>query len=331
MNRYSRFSKICTVAMATAVIIGLMGCSSDKNENTDETASDSSNVTVDTKFGEVEVPEQPERVVALGWGDAETALALGVEPIGASDWLDFGGNGVGPWLEGAYEESPTIIGTMEPDYEKIAALNPDLILDVKSSGDEQRYERLSDIAPTIGVPEGGDNYLTSMEQQVRMIAKVLHKEEKGEKLLDKVDASFEKAAKENPEFDGKTITVGAYTSEGFGAYVEGDSRIDFATRLGFETKDEIEELADGNFSVSLADEQLQLLNADLTVVFPIGVDKSEITSNELFQQIPSVEDGRSIVLDQELSDAFSTGTVPSTLWAIDNVTPKFAEVLKDEG
>ena len=330
MHKYNLFSKICTVAIVIAV---LMGCSSGENANTNdsESSSDSSNVTVDTKFGEVEVPEQPERVVALGWGDAETALALGVEPIGASDWLDFGGDGVGPWLEDAYEESPTLIGTMEPDYEKIAALEPDLILDVKSSGNEERYERLSDIAPTIGVPEGGNNYLTSMEEQVRMIAKALHKEDKGEELLNKVDAAFEQATEEYPEFDGKTITVATQDANGFGAYVEGDARIDFATRLGFETKDEIEELADGSFYVSLSDEQLELLDADLTVVFPIGVDKNEITNNELFQKVPSVADGSSIVLDQELSNAFSTGTIPSILWAIENVTPKFAEVLEDEG
>lgn len=331
MNRFRLYFKICTALLAIVMVIGLVGCSSGGNANTDETASDSSNVTIDTKFGEVEVPENPERVVALGWGDAETALALGVEPVGASDWLDFGGNGVGPWLEGAYEESPTLIGTMEPDYEKIAALEPDLILDVKSSGDEARYERLSDIAPTVGVPEGGANYLTSMEEQVRMIAKALGKEEEGENLLDKVDTAFENAAKEHPEFDGKTIVVAAHDANGFGAYVQGDARVDFATRLGFETKDEIEKLADGSFYVPISDEQLQLLNADLTVVLPIGVDKSTITNNELFQKIPSVADGRSIILNQDLADAFSTGTVPSILWAIENVTPKFAEVLKNEG
>src|SRR5690625_2738163 len=113
---------------------------------------------------------------------------------------------------------------MEPDYEQIMALDPDLILDVKSSGDEERYERLSDIAPTVGVPEGGDNYLTSTEKQVKMIAKALNKEDEGEKLQEELDAAFEEADKENPAFDGKTIVVAAYDSNGFGAYVEGDSR-----------------------------------------------------------------------------------------------------------
>ena len=52
-------------------------------------------VTVSTAFGDVTVEEEPTRVVALGWSDAETALALDVQPVGASDWLGFGGEGVG--------------------------------------------------------------------------------------------------------------------------------------------------------------------------------------------------------------------------------------------
>ena len=58
-------------------------------------------VTVSTAFGDVTVEEEPTRVVALGWSDAETALALGVQPVGASDWLAFGGDGVGAWVEAA--------------------------------------------------------------------------------------------------------------------------------------------------------------------------------------------------------------------------------------
>ena len=328
MSRSVKFPKLFGVLIAISVMLGLSACSEDKGDEPDKTTAGDTFATVDTKFGQVEIKEQPMRIVALGWGDAETVLSLGGEPIGASDWLAFGGDGVGPWLEGAYKTSPTIIGTMELDYEQIAALKPDLILDVKSSGDEERYKRLSEITKTIGVPKGGDNYLTSSEDQVRMIAKALGKVDEGEALLKKVDAAFEKAAKENPEFDGKTIVVGAYDSSGFGAYVEGDSRIDFATRLGFKTKDEIEELDNASFYISIADEQLELLDADLTVILPIWIDPSEVTNNKLYQKIPSVVDGRSIILDADTSNAFSTGTIPALMWTIENLTPHFKEVLE---
>ena len=182
------------LAPILASLLVLAGCGGGDSES-----SDTSGPSVDTKFGSVDVPADPQRVVALGWGDAETALALGVQPVGASDWVEFGGTGVGPWAEDLYDEAPEIIATMEPDYEAIAALEPDLILDTNSSGEQERYDRLSEIAPTVGVPEGGDNYLTTMDQQVDLVAEALGKEDEGKSLLDDLDQTFEDAAKDHPE------------------------------------------------------------------------------------------------------------------------------------
>lgn len=322
--------------MILLLAITLVGCGSDSTEeepksdttNKDTETNDFKPVTIETKFGSIEIKEEPKRIVALGWGDAETALALGVEPVAASDWLAFGGDGVGPWLEGAYENSPTMLGTMELDYEQIITLEPDLILDTRSSGDQERYNRLSEIAPTIGVPEGGENYLISFEEQVQMVSKALGKEAEGEKLLKDVEAAFETAKSEYPQFTGKTVVVGAYTSEGWGAYVTGDSRVDFMTKLGFTSKEEVENLASGDFYVKVADEQLELLDADLTVVLPIWVDTKEVIDNALFQKIPSVEDGRSVIVDGDYSNAFSAGTAPALLWAIEQLPPLFDEALE---
>src|SRR5699024_10877511 len=159
------------------------------------------------------------------WGDAETALALGVQPVGASDWVEFGGTGVSPWAEDLYDEAPEIIATMEPECEAIAALEPVHILATKRSGETEHYARLSAIAPPVRVPEGGDNYLTTMDQQVDLVAEALGKEDEAKSLLDDLDQTFEDAAKDHPEFDGKSVTVAAKTSEGWGAYVEASSRV----------------------------------------------------------------------------------------------------------
>lgn len=310
-------------------VIALVGCGTDGKSASPKT-EDFSGTTIETKFGLVELTEKPERVVALGWGDAETALALGVEPVGASDWLDFGNEGIGPWLEGAYETSPTILGTTELDYEQIAALEPDVILDVKSSGDEERYNRLSEIAPTIGVPEGSENYLTTYEEQVQMISKALGKEEEGEQLLKDIDAAFEKVKEDYPHFAGKTVAIGAYTSEGWAAYVKGDARADFMSKIGFTNKEEIENKESGDFRVKISDEELELLDADLTVVIPIMVDAKEVTNHPLYQKLPSVSEGRSIVLDGDYSDAFSIGTAPALLWALEKLPPMFDQALDGE-
>lgn len=329
MKNFIKKAKWLHVLFFTALFIGVVGCSSNADEkagaNNDN--SDFTSVTIETKFGPVQIKQKPERVVALGWGDAETALALGVEPVGASDWLGFGGEGVGPWLKGAYNNPPTILGTMELDFEQIAALEPDLILDVRSSGDPERYKRLSEIAPTVGVPKGGDNYLTTYQQQVQMIAKALGKEEEGEKLLKDVENAFEEARKKYPQFSGKEVAVGAYTSQGWGAYVSGDIRVDFMKQIGFTNKKQIDDQSNGQFYIQVADENLELLDADLTVVLPIFVDKKEVTNNALYQKIPSVMDGRSIIIEGDYSNAFSAGTAPALIWAAEHLPPMFDQAL----
>jgi iron complex transport system substrate-binding protein len=287
-------------------------------------------VTVSTAFGEVEIEEEPQRVVALGWSDAETALALGVQPVGASDWLAFGGEGVGPWAEGRYDEAPEIIETLEPSLEAIAALEPDLILDTRSPATQERYDSLSDIAPTVGQPEGVDPYLTTWQQQLELVGQALGRTEEAAQLRGDLEQRFADAAAVNPAFDGTEVAVGAYTSEGFGAYVRGDTRVDFMESLGFTNEPAIQDLATESFFVPVSEEQVSLLDAPLTVVFPIFVDAAQITGNPLWQTLGSVQQGNAVVLDDPtLVNAFSSGSVLGTGYALDEAVPLFARALQD--
>jgi iron complex transport system substrate-binding protein len=311
--------------LATAALL-LAGCGADAEEDSGGAASSGAfPVTVDTAFGEVTVDEEPVRVVALGWSDAETALALGVQPVGASDWLGFGGEGVGPWAEGSYDEAPEIIETLEPSYEAIAALEPDLILDTRSDGTHERYDQLSAIAPTVGQPDGVGPYQTTWQQQLELVGQALGKVDEAAALQDEVDQAFADAAAANPGFAGTEVAVGAYTSEGFGGYVRGDNRVDFMEQLGFVNKADIQDLAGENFFVPVSDEQLSLLDAPLTVVFPIFVDAAEIAAHPLWPTLTSVQQGHAVVLDDELLvSAFSSGSAPGTLYALENTVPLFA-------
>ena len=325
----SRFRRALAAAGAVvAVSLVLAGCASGSGSSSDDAATTSADgqfpVSITTALGTTKIDSQPKRVVALGWGDAETALELGVQPVGASDWLAFGGDGVGPWLKGAYTKSPKIIQTLEPSYEDILKLKPDVILDVKSSGDEDRYAKLSAIAPTVAIPKGGENYLASTEQQTTMIAKALGKEAAGKKLLAGLDDAYAAARKAHPDFAGKSAVVGAYTSEGFGAYASTDSRSTFMRNLGFTIPKAIDEQAGKAFSVHLSDENLDLLDADLTLILPIYVEASKAESDPLFQKVPSVEAGHAIVFDDpDVSSAFSMGTTAAIEWALEKLPDEF--------
>lgn len=242
---------------------------------------------------------------------------------------------MGPWAEGLYDEAPEIIGTMEPDFEQIAALEPDLILDVNSSGDQERYDRLSQIAPTVGVPEDGDAYLTPLDEQVEMIAQALGEEELGEQLLSDIDEQFATAREEHPGFEGKSVAVGAFTSEGCGAYIEGASRVEFMKNLGFEQNEPISELTPDGFSATVSQEQLGVFDADLFLVFPIYLPASEVTGQAEFQRLEVVRDGRTIVFNEEdpeqdaIRNAYSLNSVLSIPYAIDKMVPLVAEHVGD--
>jgi iron complex transport system substrate-binding protein len=321
--------------LAASVLVA--GCGSGEEGSSGDTAASGSAsgsggafpVTVGTAFGDVEIPEEPQRVVALGWSDAETALALGVQPVGASDWLGFGGEGVGPWAEGRYDEAPQIIETLEPSLEAIAALQPDLILDTRSPATQERYDALSAIAPTVGQPEDVGPYLTTWQQQLDLVGRALGRAEQADDLQAEVEHQFTEAATSHPEFDGTEVAVGAYTSEGFGAYIRDDTRVDFMEALGFTNEPAVQDLAGDSFFVPISEEQVPLLDAQLTVVFPIFVDASQITDNPLWQSLPSVQQGNALVLgDQTLVNAFSSGSALGTQYALQNAVPLFAETLR---
>ena len=92
---------LAAAGAVVAAALVLAGCSSSSPSSSSSSASSSDGafpVSITTGLGTTTIDSAPKRVVALGWGDAETALELGVQPVGASDWLAFGGDGVGPWL-----------------------------------------------------------------------------------------------------------------------------------------------------------------------------------------------------------------------------------------
>ncbi|WP_316669514.1 iron-siderophore ABC transporter substrate-binding protein [uncultured Propionibacterium sp.] len=323
------------LAAAIALLVGVLtACSSGTSSTADSSSASSPSATgsfpatVRTYFGDVTIESAPQRIVALGWGDAETALALGYQPVGASDWLAFGGDGVGPWAADQYTTSPTILGTTDLSYEQIAALEPDLILDVKSSGDQDRHDRLAQIATTVGIPDADSlNYLTSTAEQLSTIAAALGVPEKGQRLQSELDTAVSNAA--NADWQGRTVSVAALTSTGWGAYIDGDTRLELLKGLGFTQNPKIAALpASGTgFSVSLSTEQLDNLDADLIVAFPIYVDTSQLTGDAAWQTIPAVAAGHEVVVDGDLSSAFSLGTVGSIEYALQNLTPRISEAL----
>ncbi len=329
----TRTRRLLSAALLSAVV-ALSACSTTGTEEADAPAASTSAaaqfpVTIATTFGDVTIPKQPERVVALGWSDADTALSLGVQPVGAADWLAFGNDGQGPWNTGKYPTKPTLLGTLEINMEQVAALKPDLILDTRSSGDKARYDQLKALGvPVVGPPTGGAQYLTTWEQQLDMVGKALGKQTEAAQLKTALDAKFAAAAAANPSFKGKTVAAAVRTGAGWGAYVTGDGRVDFLTKLGFTAAPAVEALKKDSFYIQLSAEQLDLVNADLTVVFLIQSTLDTVKNDKLFQAVPSVKAGQVAYLDDPaISNALSSASVGGLSYAVDKVTPLLATAL----
>lgn len=101
-------------------------------------------IAVRDSIGEVCFRAQPKRVVALQWDSLENLIALGVTPVGAAD--------TAPWAQ--WVRSPALppgiadVGTRaEPSLERIAALQPDLI--VIGPSQRERLDVLRGIAPVL--------------------------------------------------------------------------------------------------------------------------------------------------------------------------------------
>lgn len=327
------------IGSLAAIALLAAGCASAPEGSGDagEASADALLSSVDTMFGTVQIPEPEDgelTVVALGWSDAEVALALGVQPVGVYDWQGFGADskGVGSWATDLFGDvSPTIIQNVgdELDYETIQQLDPDLILNTRSAGDEAQFTRLSQIAPTVYAPEGTGAYATRWDVQTQLIADALGKSDEGEKLITDVQDGIDQAAAEHPEFAGLTAVTATKFGDSYGAYIAGDARWDIIEDLGFTQNPPVLELPANGFYVALSAEQVVALDADAAVMFPIGYTLEELEGDPLIASLQVVQDGRTVFLSDTdvVAQAFSAASPLSIPIAVEGIVPQLAKVV----
>lgn len=103
--------------------------------------------TVKHAFGETKLEVKPQRIVVLDGGELDSALALGVTPVGMAAFAP-GQEGLPDYLAERARRIAIVGETGDLDLEKIARLRPDLILGSRLRAGHQ-YEELAAIAPTV--------------------------------------------------------------------------------------------------------------------------------------------------------------------------------------
>ncbi len=158
---------------------------------------------------EFEIPTNPERIVATDY--VGYFLALGITPVGAPDQFVLDN----PYLAEEQIKDIEDIGS-PPSVEKVTALNPDLIVVT----DQEQYDLLSKIAPTVLMPFGAYD---SLDEEVTAMGEIAGKEAEAKEWIEQFD---EKAAAAREELDGvigEDETVGIYEVQTKDFYVFGDN------------------------------------------------------------------------------------------------------------
>ncbi|MGX5653682.1 iron-siderophore ABC transporter substrate-binding protein [Geodermatophilus nigrescens] len=320
----SRPSRLVVPLAVLALTGGLTACGSEDEPAADDAGSSSSSssgafpVSIENKFGTTEIPEEPQRVVTVGFNDQDFVLALGVTPVGERELLGDYDATTRPWAEAQLpdEEIPTV-GGEEIDVEAVAAVEPDLIVGVYSFMDEAVYEQLSGIAPTLAQTDDYADGATPWQEQTLLIGQALGREDEAQALVDDVEGRFETAVEENPDFAGSSIAVDL-TGVGSGHYLLGsdDLRTQFFTDLGFTVPET---------STDVSQERLDLLDADVLAVN--GYDQAAADADTLFSALDVVTSGRTVLLGTysgDVSAALGFGSPLSLPYLVDEVVPALA-------
>ncbi|ERB52055.1 hypothetical protein N806_12795 [Rhodococcus sp. P27] len=214
------------IGTSGALLAFAAACSSSNDEDTPPSGDSAGSIT--HKFGATELPEDPQRIVSVGYNDQDAILALGGTLVGTFDWYGGYPYGVWPWaqplLNGA---TPEIIGTAGTtiQMEKVAATTPDLIVGTYSGLTQAQYDKLSAIAPTVAQPKEFADYGIPWQNQTTIIGEALGQQGKATELIAGVDKKFADVKTANPAFAGKTVLVGALKGPGqFGVYGPEDPR-----------------------------------------------------------------------------------------------------------
>lgn len=325
------------VAAVLAPALALSGCAAPGSPTTQPPTASTTGVTIEHAFGETVVPANPKRVVTLGWGSSEAALALGVVPV-AMEKKAYGGdeNGVLPWIADKLEElgakTPTMITETKeaPAYEEILAVKPDLILATYSGITKAQYTLLSDIAPTVAYPDKA--WSTPWRDVISIDGKALGKTVEAKAVLSDIDKVMAKQAAAHPELEGKTVAVVWDVSGTFYVYRPADSRVSFLFDLGLKSAPAVEELAGGDspFYYTLSYEELDKVKSDILVDFAnTDEEASTFLAQSYAQAMPAVTTGAvASVTGIPLISAVSPPTALSLTWGLDQYVAKLSAAAK---
>ncbi|MFI0977517.1 ABC transporter substrate-binding protein [Streptomyces sp. NPDC021093] len=287
--RSFRRTVLMSCAVAVAGALSLSACGGDSGD-TQKAGSAGDRQITDAKGRTVKVPSAPKKVVALSEPTLDAALALGLEPIGAT--ASRGQKGVSTYLADKAGKAQVVATVAEADLEKISVLEPDLILLDETTGAKKTVEKLQAIAPTVVTAKLKEDWKKSFTDT----ADALNKKPEAEKWLKDFDTQLADTKKKLGGNAGKSVSVirwqdGAPSVVGKGSGVVGST----LKALGM-TRPKDQQGASSGHSEPVSLEKLDTIDGDWMFFGTLG-DKAD--SEKAFGEARKVTNFSSLKAEKE--------------------------------
>lgn len=183
--------KLFTLGMVTVLSVGLAACNStDKTSGEQKQQTKATETKKDEKrkityLGkEYTVPAKVDKIATASLESMEDAAVLGIKPVGA---ITVGGK-LPKYLEKELEGAKSVGEKMQPNFETLLQLKPDVITS-STKFPAETAEKFTKVAPTFPV----SHVSTDWEDNLKLMGELTGKKDKAEKIIKDYNADAEKA------------------------------------------------------------------------------------------------------------------------------------------
>ncbi|MET0135169.1 MAG: iron-siderophore ABC transporter substrate-binding protein [Kibdelosporangium sp.] len=291
-------------------------------------------VTMEHKYGSTTITAEPKRIVLVGLTEQDALLALGIVPVGTTEWLGKYEGAIAPWAKDKLNGAPlpTVLDDKSGvQFEKVASLRPDLIIGIASGIDQEAYNKLTKIAPTVAQAKGYTDYGIPWQETTKLVGKAVGKSAQAEQLVAGAEAELAKVRTDNPRFGTSTGLV-ATSWEGYFVYGVQDPRSRFLASLGFKMPARLQEVIGDKFGASISKEQVDLLDQNVLVWLaqkPADA-RAELDKDPLYTGLKVAKEKRDVIIDEntDYGSAMSFISVLSIPFLLDNLVPQLVTAAK---
>lgn len=309
--------------MIALTVITLLATACGSGAGAAPTTDERRAITIEHTYGTTSFPAQPQRVVTFSASWTDTLAALDIPITAEFVTRNYSGdNGKFPWTP--EHESEIVVGD-DIDYEKLASLQPELILAGYQT--KETYDRLAAIAPTIPVIDSAA-VLDSWQQITETAGMIFDRETEAKALVADVTTKIEKFRAEFPATEGKTFAYGQFTGDQFGLVAaDTDPAARTLGELGLTLDLKSKQEGKGSSRVLVSLEKVEVLDADLVIMWPLTGGEAVLKDVVGWSDLAAVRRGSYLIVDDTTSSALASPSLASVPWALEHqLRPAFGRL-----